>query len=149
MKFAASLVAALIVTASPAAAQCPIVSPGTYVFFGERPAEIPTGLLVVKVDPTGMERTGRVQILEPDDGLRGMDTIRVDVGERAACGGWGRLDAPAYMIGVLNRDAAGEIYFRAIALPPKVPVLGTAADYDSYIVDPRYRAAAKLQHPQK
>ena len=148
MRFAPGLAAALL-AASPAAAQCPMVSHGAYVFFGERPAEVPAGLLVVKVDPTGMERTGRVKILEPDDGLRGMDTIRVRAGETAGCGGWGRLDAPAYMIGVLVRDRAGEIYFRAIALPPKVPALGTTADHDSYIVDPRYRAAADAERAKK
>ncbi|MDH7973798.1 hypothetical protein QH494_16525 [Sphingomonas sp. AR_OL41] len=94
-----------------------------------------------------MDRTGRVKIIEPDDGLRGVATIRVDGGEAAECGGWGRQDEPAYMIGYLSRDTTGEIFFRAIALPLKVPALGTTPDNNSFIVDPEYVRLARL-HPR-
>jgi hypothetical protein len=147
VKFLASFAAGLVLAASPAAAQCPFEGHRAYIFFGQRPAQVPAGLLVVKVDATRVDRTGRVKILEPDDGLRGLATIRVDGGEAAECGGWGLRDRPAYMIGFLSRGPAGEIYFKAIALPLKVPVLGTAADDNSYIVDPEYVRLAR-QHPR-
>ncbi|MES2044187.1 MAG: hypothetical protein V4475_09925 [Pseudomonadota bacterium] len=147
MKLLPTFAAALVVIASPVYSQCPYVAPQTQIFFGQRPAMVPTGFLVVKVDPAGVDRTGRVKILEPDDGLRGLATIRVDGGEAAECGGWGRLDGPAYMIGFLSRGAVGEIYFKAIALPLKVPALGTATDDNSYIVDPEYSRLAR-QHPR-
>jgi hypothetical protein len=147
VKFLTVFATGLVLAASPAAAQCPFVGRQAYIFFGQRPAQIPAGLLVVKVDPTNMDRTGRVKILEPDDGLRGLATIRVDGGDAAECGEWGRRDGPAYMIGFLSRDTAGEIYFKAIALPLKVPVLGTAADDNSDIVDPEYARLAR-QNPR-
>lgn len=147
MKLLPTLAAALVAIASPVYSECPYVAPQTQIFFGQRPAKVPTGLLVVKVDPAGVDRTGRVKILEPDDGLRGLATIRVDGGEAAECGGWGRWDGPAYMIGFLSRDPAGEIYFKTIALPLKVPALATAADDSSYIVDPEYARLAR-EHPR-
>lgn len=149
MRILASFAAGLVLAASPAAAQCPYEGHRGYIFFGQRPAQVPAGLLVVKVDAAGVDRTGRVKILEPDDGLRGLATIRVDGGKAAECGGWGHLDGPAYMIGFLSRDVAGEIYFKAIVLPLKVPALGTAADYNSYIVDPAYRPARQPDHAAK
>jgi hypothetical protein len=149
VKFLANFAASLVLAASPAAAQCPNEGHRAYIFFGQRPAQVPAGLLVVKVDAANVDSTGRVKILEPDDGLRGLATIRVEGGEAAACGGWGRLDGPAYMIGFLSRDATGEIYFKAILLPLKIPALATAADYNSYIVDPDYVRLARQHRRQK
>jgi hypothetical protein len=143
MKFVVCFLAGLMLAASPAAAQCPFDGINSQIFFALRPAQVPAGLLVVKVDPAGVDRTGTVKILEPDDGLRGLSTIRVDGGVVAECGGWGSLDGPGYMVGVLKRSAVGEIYFAAIPMRRKVPTLATAAQLDSYVVDPVYFAAAR------
>lgn len=149
MKFVLSFAAALVLTASPALAQCPYAGIAGQIFFAVRPAQVPPGLLLVKVDPAGVDRTGEVRILEPDDGLRSLSTIRVDGGVVGECGGWGSLDGPAYMVGVLKRRADGEIYFAAIPMRRKMPVLATAAELDSYIVDPAYLAAARQSHAVK
>jgi hypothetical protein len=140
---------ALVLTASPVAAQCPYGGYDRYVFFRERPVGIPEGLLLVKVDPAGVDRTGRVKILEPDDGLRGLSTIRVEAGQLAECGGWGALDQPVYMVGVLERKGAGEVYFKALVMRRRMAVPGRGADLEPYIVDPAYLPAAQWDRAPK
>ncbi|MDB5708027.1 MAG: hypothetical protein JWL96_97 [Sphingomonas bacterium] len=150
MKFLASFAAAVMLAVSPAAAQdCPYAGYDRYVFFGVRPAQVPPDLLVVKVNPVGVERTGRVKILEPADGLRGLSTIRVYSGSRTGCSQWGTLDQPAYMIGFLARDSVGEIYFYAIQAPLKAPALPRGAELDSYVVDPAYLSGAPMAREPK
>lgn len=136
MRLVAALLAMSLatITAPPAYSRSQSCA-DTPVFFGHRPAHVPLGILLVKVDARHWHETGIVDIIEPDDGLRTTSRIRVEPLIDADCGVSRRMDEPSYMMGVLRRSPAGEIYFTAFEVRLPNPLQQLRKDSDSRIVD--------------
>jgi hypothetical protein len=121
------------------------------VFFSSQPTEIPSGLVVLKVlAPAKVDwSTGfaEVAILEPVDGVRGLDRIEVKIDPSGnvcdfGCDGSsytiGAVDGPAYILGKFERSDGGSVYFHAYWWPRKWPDFRKGKKPEDYIVDPAY-----------
>lgn len=144
MKFLMHLLAASIsmIAALPADARTQSCL-DSIVFFGHRPAHVPAGILLVRVNARHWAETGIVDIVEPDDGLRNTSYIRVKPLIAADCSVAGSADAPSYMMGVLQRSSEGEIYFAAFEVRLPDPLEQIRQESNSRIVDPAFLPLAR------
>jgi hypothetical protein len=119
-------------------------------FFGARPAEIPPGLVVLKVqasEKVDEDAPIPVKVLESSDRAPAGATIFVKLGAPSEFGcdvyDPGVLGQPAYIFGVYERAGDGPVYFRALWLRRNYASLSRQRPWTSYIVDPALRVKAE------
>jgi hypothetical protein len=129
----------------------------TYVFFRNKPAQLPEGLVALKVRAPSHIDTGAVfldvTILEPTDGVRGFRKLNVKVDEPgvewcdSACGNdrsnLGVVDGPAYIFGAFEQGS-GPVFFHAVRLHGSAPALRDGKRPEDFVVDPVVRTKMKL-----
>jgi len=88
-----------------------------WVFIGTPPADVPDGLIRIRVDvPDKIEAWGMIEVnvVEGEHAVREGDRIRISPGLWTSCSRWGVTGSPAYVIGVLSIDSAGRRFLAAV-----------------------------------
>ena len=144
------LTAALSFTTATPAAACMVADELHQAFFGVRPAEVPPGLVVLKVqasEKVDEDAPIPVKVLESSDGAPAGATIFVKLESPSEFGcdvyDPGVLGQPAYIFGVYGHSDDGSVYFRALWLRRNYSSLRRQRPWTSYIVDPALRAKAE------